>query len=192
MKMNEKDAIIQKIISDAQDRAEKVVSDATVKVQSVWAVAQSESEKTLNACEKECDVFERELIERKKTLARLDGRKIVLNAKQNVVNSAFARAEKLLCEMPEDKQLKYVAARLEKYAKQGDKVVLAKSSPLSRESVEDLAVAKELLLKVTKNGDFKGGFILSGEVSDFDFTFESAVKSFAESYSGEIAREILN
>lgn len=190
--MNEKDAIIQKIISDAQERAEKVVSDATEKAQAVWAVAQSESEKTLISCEKECDVFERELIERKKTLARLDGRKIVLNAKQSVVNSAFARAEKLLCEMPSDMQLKYVAARLEKYAKQGDKVVLAKSSPLSRESVEDLAVAKELLLKVTKNGDFKGGFILSGEVSDFDFTFESAVKSFAESYSGEIAREILN
>lgn len=190
--MNEKDAIIQKIISDAQDRAEKVVFDATEKAQAVWAVAQSESEKTLISCEKECDVFERELIERKKTLARLDGRKIVLNAKQSVVNSAFARAEKLLCEMPCDMQLKYVAARLEKYAKQGDKVVLAKSSPLSRESVEDLVVAKELLLKVTKNGDFKGGFILSGEVSDFDFTFESAVKSFAESYSGEIAREILN
>lgn len=190
--MNEKDAIIQKIISDAQDRAEKVVSDATEKAKAVWAAAQSESEKALNECEKECDLFERELIERKKTLARLDGRKIVLSAKQSAVNSAFARAEKLLCETKSDEQLKYIAARLEKYARKGDRVILAKGSPLARESVEDLAVVKERGLKVSKNGDFKGGFILCGEVSDFDFTFETAVKSFAEANSGEIAREILN
>lgn len=190
--MNEKDAIIQKIISDAQERAERTVQSATEKAQAVLAVAHGESEKELIACERECDDIERELIERKKTLARLDGRKILLNAKQSAVNSAFLKAERLLCDMSEPNMLSYIEKRLQKYAKRGDKVVLAKSSPLTRESVEGLSVVRELELAVTKKGDFNGGFILSGEVSDFDFTFASAVKSLADNCSGEIAREILD
>ena len=99
--MNEKDAIIQKIISDAQDRAEKILSDANEKARLIWAEAQSESEKALIDCEKESDRAEKELIERKKTLARLEGRKILLGAKQKAVESAFENALSALLKAPD-------------------------------------------------------------------------------------------
>ncbi len=190
--MNEKDAIIQKIISDAQDRADHITSAASKKAQAVWATAQTESEHALLDCERECDAAEAELIDRKKTLARLEGRKITLEAKQNVVSSAFNRALELLCRTDKENYLKYVAERAQKYAQNGDCLILSKNAPIAKEDVERLDVAREKNLKVYKNGDFKGGVIISGKISDCDFTFEAAVKAYADEHSGEVAREIFS
>ncbi len=192
IEMNEKDAIIQKIISDAQDKAEHVTSGAASKAQAIWAAAQSESERVLIECERECDVAEAELIERKKTLARLEGRKIMLEAKQNAVSKAFDRALELLCKTSGEDYLKYIAVRAEKYAQSGDCLVLSKNAPISREDVEKLEVVAQKGLKVAKTGDFKGGVIICGKISDCDFTFESVVKAYADERSGEVAREIFN
>lgn len=187
--MNEKDAIIQKIISDAQDRAEKIVSDANEKARLIWAETQSASEKSLIDCEKECDVFENEIIERKKTLARLESRKILLGAKQKAVEKAFEIALCSLSNMPAADYVSYVKARAEKYATKGDVLVLSKSA--SDGVAGDIKkFAAENGLNVKKTGDFKGGVIISGDKTDYDFTFEAAVKDYADKYSGETAREL--
>ena len=187
--MNEKDAIIQKIISDAQDRAEKILSDANEKARLIWAEAQSKSEKALIDCEKESDIAEKELIERTKTLARLESRKILLGAKQKAVESAFENALSALLKAPDGEYVSYVVTRAKKYAKQGDLLILSASAPDGVTS-EIKKFAAENSLNVKKTGDFKGGVIISGDKTDYDFTFEAAVKSYADERSGEVAREL--
>lgn len=187
--MNEKDAIIQKIISDAQDRADKTLSDANEKARLIWAEAQSESEKALIDCEKECDDAEAELIERKKTLARLESRKIMLSARQKAVEKSFDVCLNSLLKMPNDRYVSYIRARAEKYACKGDALVLSKNAPaFVFDEIKKYAEKREL--SVEKTGDFKGGLVIAGTKTDYDFTFESTVKDYADKYSGETAREL--
>lgn len=186
--MNEKDAIIQKIISDAQDRADKTLSDANEKARLIWAEAQSESEKALIDCEKDCDKAEAELIERKKTLARLESRKIMLSARQKAVEKSFDACLSSLLKMPNEEYVSYIRARADKYARKGDVLILSKNAPAF--VFDEIKKHVSDGLSVEKTGDFKGGLVIAGTKTDYDFTFESTVKDYADKYSGETAREL--
>lgn len=190
--MNEKDAIIQKIISDAQDYAEKTLSEAEAKAHGIWVKAESESEAALISGEKrfreESDTF----LARKETLARLESKKILLSAKRSVLDSVFAGAGDLLAKMSEEEYLSYISVRLEKYAREGDKVILSENAPFGAEKVAALSAAENKKLKVYKTGKFSGGIMVEGKITDYDFSFEGTLRDYAEARSGEISRSIFD
>ena len=188
--MNEKDAIIQKIIQDARDYADKVLSDAQTKASGIWAEAESGSENALINGEKQCAEERAAYLARRQTLARLESKKTLLSAKRAVLDEVFARAQELLTGMSEEEYLAYISARLETYAAEGDRVILSENAPVTAEKVAGLPAAKNKKLKAYKNGKFSGGIILEGKNTDYDFSFEGVLRDYAEKYSGEISRSI--
>lgn len=190
--MNEKDAIIQKIIQDARDYADKVLSDAQTKASGIWAEAESGSENALINGEKQCAEERAAYLVRRQTLARLESKKTLLSAKRAVLDEVFARAQELLTGMSEEEYLAYISARLETYAAEGDRVILSENAPVTAEKVAGLPAAKNKKLKAYKNGKFSGGIILEGKNTDYDFSFEGVLRDYAEKYSGEISRSIFN
>lgn len=188
--MNEKDAIIQKIIQDARDYADKVLTDAQTKASGIWAEAESGSENAIIEGEKKCAEERASYISRRQTLARLESKKNILSAKRAVLDEVFVYAHELLKGMNEEEYLAYISARLEKYAEEGDCVRLSENAPISAEKAEALTAAKTKKLKVYKNGKFSGGIVIESKKTDYDFSFEGALRDYAERYSGEISRSI--
>lgn len=184
--MNDNKAIIDKIISDAEAFASNAVSSAEAQSQASIASAKAQAENDLRS-ERENAVKEGEnLLSRRMTIARLDGKKVLLGAKQQIVSDAFAKALNKLCSAPEGEYFALVKSGVEKYAESGDTVILSENAPFSAEKLQSALTG----ITVLKQGKFKGGAIISGAKRDTDLSFEALIADYYEKRSGEVARAI--
>ena len=188
--MNEDQAIIQKIISDAQTAANTVLQNATDAADKAHKIALENSEKFISEAEKKAREEGEKLLERRVTLARLDGKRVILSCKQEITESVFDYAEKLLCSSPKDKYLEFVCRSVEKYANEGDLVRISVNAPFSAEELESQSVCKAKKLKCEKNGDFSGGVMIIGEKRDADLSFKAYLNEYADKNFGAVAKEL--
>lgn len=186
--MNDNQAIIRKILSDAEEYATSAVSGAEAQSRTAIGQAEKDAEESLRKERENARMEGTELLSRRATIARLDGKKAVLAAKQEIVASVFDEALKKLCAAPRDEYFAFVLNGVKKYAESGDTVVLSESAPFSAEEfAEKLGVSD---VTVVKTGDFKGGAVVSGAKRDTDLSFEALVADYYEKHSGDVARAI--
>lgn len=186
--MNDNQAIIRKILSDAEEYATSAVSGAEAQSRTAIGQAEKDAEENLRNERENALRDGAELLSRRATIARLDGKKTVLAAKQEIVASAFDEALCKLCSAPNDKYFAFVLNGVRKYAESGDTVVLSKNAPFSADELAGkLGVSG---VTVVKTGEFKGGVIVSGARRDTDLSFEALVADYYEKYSGNVARAI--
>ncbi len=188
--MNEDQAIIQKIISDAQTAANAVLQNATDAAEQARKTAEERSEKFITEAEKNAHGDGEEMLERRVTLARLDAKRVILSCKQEIIESVFDYAEKLLCSSPKDKYLEFVCRSVEKYASEGDLVRISVNAPFSAEELEAQSVCKAKNLKCEKNGDFSGGVMIIGDKRDADLSFKAYLNEYADKNYGAVAKEL--
>lgn len=186
--MNDNQAIINKIISDAEDFASSAAAAAEAQAQAAIAEARAKAEETENAERENAAKEGEEFVARRMTIARLDGKKAMLGAKQQIVSEVFEKALEKLCAAPEDKYFALVKKGVEKYAESGDTVILSENAPFSAEKLQ--SAVSGLGITVLKQGKFKGGAIVSGAKRDTDLSFEALVADYYEKSSGDVARAI--
>ena len=96
MTMKATEGIIEKILSDARERAKEITDKAEFdkamceKATEQWVGEYFNAQR--NALKKEAE----EVVERKLTLSKLDSRKIALKVKQEIIQDIFSRALKKL------------------------------------------------------------------------------------------------
>ena len=142
------------IAQKAAEECEVIRADYAHKVQSAYesAVHSGELEINLNA-------------EHSLRNAKLDARKEILFAKQEIIDAAFDAAKKKLCELPEDEYVAWLAAMAcEASDGRGELILAARDSALGEKLV---AKANEALLAKGK----KAELTLSGETRDMDAGF---------------------
>ena len=189
--MDGKEAIIAKIIESAEKKAQENVHAAeqyavSVKEQATeWANAYSDAQ------EKVLQKETADIVERRKIVAGLDVRKVLLKAKQDVIDEIFARAEQKLCKVDKKTYLKLVLAKIGEFADEGDEVVLSCDGVISEKDVSESAVFKEKKLTVCKKqGKFYGGVMLIGKTCDKNLTFHDIVSAEKDKAAPTIAKEI--
>jgi len=186
--MNDNQAIIRKIISDAEEYASAAIataeSQAAAATEEADRVADEYARAEREAAEKEGE----SLLSRRATIARLDGKKAMLKAKQQIVAAVFDRVLEKLCSAPEDKYYALVKTGVQRYAEKGDTVLLSENAPFGAERLA--AELSSAGITVVKNGKFKGGAIVSGVNRDTDLSFEALVADYYEKHSGDVARAI--
>ena len=185
--MDEKQVISQKIIEDANLQAEQIVQNALNRADEARANANKQAQELVETARAEgqqnCDL----IVERKKTIARLDAKKVVLSAKQELVESAFEVALKKLNALEKSDYLNFIEKQLKAYAEQGDRVIICKSAPVSVQEVLSLAVSTELSLSAVIGEDFGGGIKLQGGKCDKDLSFKATVLEYANNNAQEIS-----
>ena len=185
--MTGKEAIIEKILSDARIMANSTLEEAGKRGLEIIGEAKCDAqifrEKNMAESYAERD----EIIRRSVTSANLEVKKLLLKTKQDEVNAAFEEAKKVV---KADKKgyLKLLSAMLS-CAEDGDKVIF---SALDKDIVDEkwlTDAAKKLKKKLDFGGygDFCGGIILSGEGSDKNMTIEVELKTVREEHEPEIA-----
>lgn len=184
--MNDNQAIINKIISDAENASSSAVSSAEAQAQAAIASARAQAEEDLRSERENAEKEGESLLSRRMTIARLDGKKVLLGAKQQIVSDTFAKALNKLCSAPEAEYFALVKKGVQKYAEPGDTVVLSEKAPFGADKLQS-AVAG---ITVLKQGKFKGGAVISGAKRDTDLSFEALVADYYEKRSGEVARAI--
>ncbi len=189
--MEGKDAIIAKIISDAEKKAAENVYIAEEYAATVKEQAKTWAEEYSAAQEKALKTETEEIIARRKIVAGLDVRKNTLKTKQDILDEIYNRAEQKLCELNKKQYLSLILAKIDEYADDGDEVLLSCDGVVSEKDITESEVAKSKKLTVSKKqGKFKGGVMLVGKICDKNLTFHEIILAEKENNSSLLAKKL--
>lgn len=189
-----KDAIIEKIISDAERKANAILSEAQNKADEIIAAASQECKAYLSKNKHDIDVAVAEIATRSETVAELDARKLGLGAKAKVLDSTYALVLDKLKNL-DKKTLKALLLGMLDAAEDGDEVIISENekSIVTAKVVADVAKKKGINLTLSPNyGDFAGGMILSGKDADKNLTFEAELDVLREDTEAKVAKELFD
>lgn len=189
------EAIINKIIADAKAKAEQILEQAKVDSQAVLDSAVTECEQNTKACMSKKQAVIDETIARRRTVAELDVKKIVLKAKKDAIDKAFDLAKEDLVNLSSADYLKLVSSMIETYVEDGDIVTISSKDKdiITDKLVKDIASKKGVKLTLSKEyGDFTGGVILSNNGIDKNLTFDVELKVLREELETTIASMIFD
>ena len=184
--------IIDKILSDAEARANESVSQAEAKAKAISDGAKNETDSWRNSVFKKLEGEEDAVIARRETVAMLEAKKIELGAKQAIIDEIFKRALSKLVELPEKEYQDLVVGMLD-CAEGGDIVTVRKSCKSMLPKVFFTSYAKLKGIKLgynTAGGSFAGGIILSNGKVDKNFTFEAELGELREKLMPEIVAKL--
>lgn len=189
--MNNKEAIIQKIIDDAEKVAQSNIDEAEKTAAQILDRAKREVEKYKDDNLTKADDLYADALERSKVVSNLDCKKLLLNAKKATIVKAFQEA---VDDIMKDKKgyLSLIEKMISSCAEDGDKVVICKDDEkvITKKFVSDLAEKTGKKISLSKDyGDFKGGVILEGKNYDKNLTLElelSAIRQDTEKKISEI------
>ena len=189
--MEGKEAIIAKILADAEKKAQDILHAAETYAVYVKEQAETWAKNYSAEQEKGLKSETEEIVARRKIVAELDVKKVLLKAKQDVIDRIYDNAEKKLCKMDKKTYLSVVLAKIEEFADISDEVVLSMDGVLSEKDISDSEVFRRKKLSVSKTiGKFYGGVMLLGKVSDKNLTFHEMILAEKEKNAPKIAKKL--
>lgn len=187
-----KEAIIDKILSDANLKGDAIIGEANEKANEIISLAANQCKDYLYKSKTEIDRLTLEIDERSRSVAELDARKLLLAAKSQVLDSVYAKTLEKLRNLNKEQYSALIFSMLEN-AKDGDVVTVSEREKdiVTKESLADFAKKKGISLTLAdKFGDFDGGVIISENGVDNNFTLEVEVALLREQTETKIAKEI--
>ena len=147
--------ITSKIIADAREQALAIAEDAKMQCDEILANAEKEAAAILEDGEKRGQ--EEKRIQRKKAVADIDGRKLVLETKQKLIASCFEKAEEALHNMEEERYIAFLARVITSTEEASGEVIL---------SAGDRAQIGDKLIAALKEQLPQGNFTLAEETRE--------------------------
>lgn len=187
-----KQAIIDKIISDAQLKADAIVGEAKNKADEIIADTAEVCNGYIYNSKADTDRAVFDLEARSKTVAELDAKKLQLSAKAQILDMIFARTLDKLKNLDKERYTALVFAMLQN-AEDGDEVVISQREKdvVTKESLEKFAKERGINLTLCdKFGDFDGGVVIKSKGVDKNFTLEVETQLLKEELETQIAKEI--
>ncbi len=186
--MNNKEAIIQKIIDDANTVVNANIAEANDTAGQILARAQRQVDKFIESNSGRTDRLYQEALERSQVVANLDVKKLLQGKKKEIIDMAFDEA---LDAIKADKKtyLALIEGMILSCCEDGDEVVVAMEDDkvITKKLIADLAKkSKKSLKKSDEFGDFKGGVILSGKNYDKNLTLELELSLIKEKIESNI------
>ncbi len=178
--MEGQNAIILKILSDAELRAAEITSLAKEKAGDVLLSATNAEKERVDKLALDAQKRAEDIIKNRITLAELDIHKDKLRARRDLLDSAYEKAADKIFSMPAAKYQELIMKMLRKYASDGETVICGKGdeSRIDGAFIKRANAELKITLKLAESsGDFSGGVILVGAGYDKNLTFKSLFKT---------------
>ena len=188
--MNGKQAIIDKIIGDANAKAEQIAAEAKAKTDEIAKKAEKAAEDIVAEGEAKKKAAFDTVVANAAVVANLDCKKALLTAKTNLIGGAFDCAAEIL-RADKKKYCDLVGKMIASSAEDGDKVRVSEADKdvLDKAFVE--SVAKKRKIKITLDKEYapiKGGVILVGKNYDKNLSLDLELQTLREECEGEVAK----
>ena len=167
--------------------------------QGALAYADQKKEETQAALEAYRAELERKAVQSKEELcakrridAQLEARKILLDAKREILASVYRKVLDKLDGLDYKSTLALIESLLDKYAQKGDTVRLAADGRAELYEVSLLPVVKKKGLKVVADKSVSSGFVLDGNGFDRDLSYEALVKELQEETEMALSKRLFD
>lgn len=188
--MNGKQAIIDKIIGDANAKAAEIAAEAQAKADDIAKEAAKAAEAVIAEGEAKKKAAYDTVIANAAVVAGLDCKKALLTAKTGLIGEVFDRAAELL-RADKKKYCDLVGRMIASAAEDGDKVRVAEADQDVLDKAFVDAVAKKCKIKLTLDKEYapvKGGVILVGKNYDKNLSLDIEFQTLREECEGEVAK----
>lgn len=186
--------ITSKIIGDAQAEAKAALDQAQAVRAEILAEAKAEAERILSKAEADGRSDKEKLISRRKAVADIDGRKIVLEEKQKLIASCFDRAVDKISAMDEELYVDFLVRLLADAGETEGQLILSPADAekvgkkLTEAAAKAIPGSKFTLSEETRN--IKGGFLLKKGSVYVNCTAEALVDEAREELVGDVAARL--
>jgi len=186
--------ISQKIIDEANDYADDVITKAKEEAKAISEEYESIAEKEYNQIVDSAYEKANEVLHRASAQGIKEKRINIISAKWEYLDNAFSTAVKMMCKLPNDVQVRFIAGLIQKYQRSEAELIF---NAADRNRLGDDVVAavnsssgsfKVVLSETT--GEFSGGVILKEESVEGNLTYDAIVASERERLEEEVS-EIL-
>jgi len=186
--------ITSKIISDAENAANAALDEAKAKADEIVAQAEAKAADILADAEKRGREDKEKLVARKKAVADIDGRKMILETKQQLIGQCFEKAVDKLASLDRKQYIEFLSALVIKTGETEGELIL---NPRDREAVgaelvaglsEKISGSRITLAEETRN--IRGGFLLKKGSVYMNGTIEALVEEARETLVGEVAGKL--
>ena len=182
--------IVEKILSDAQMEADGILSNAEKKGQDLVSKAQVIALEKKLATEHTAEEYAKSTMEKRLADARLESSKILLREKRKAVEAIYELALQRLLALEKEDCLALYTALLEKYAEEGDEVVLSDKFLYVAE-LSALPIVSKRNLKISETKlNINGGMKLLGKLADKDLSFAALLSADKDNNQAELARKL--
>jgi V/A-type H+-transporting ATPase subunit E len=189
--------IKQKILQEAQNEKEKIIDEAKREAEAILQQGKIKckevEEQAVEKAEKQAEEERRKII----SIARLEERKRLLDAKQKMIDQVFKKVEQDMASLDADVYNKLIYNMLIESAITGDEEVIICEKDSDKITPELLSQVNKALKEQGKAGELKlaktkipclGGFILKSKDVQINNTFDALMKIQREDMEAEIAK----
>jgi V/A-type H+-transporting ATPase subunit E len=180
------DKLIERILSDAREKAERITSEAQMRRMEMISEANREEEalgrRIVEAAKRAADEEKKQ----RTTMAALEARKAILEEKQALISEVFERALKALVGLPQEQYVELMVGMLVAVMDDKDGQLILSAVDRQRVGEEIVARANSTLEGSARRGrvslssrtrDIAGGFILFTEGVEINDSFEAQIES---------------
>ena len=178
------DKITARILQEAKDEAASLISAAEKEVSERMAEANAQAMDIAAKSNAKAKTDAETIKERKKSVAELEARKMLLAAKQEMIEKSFSQAVEELAAMPEGQYLDFLAEQLAGYER-GEVILSAKDQAAIGEKLAARLPKGITLSKET--ADIAGGFILKDGLVSVNGSLESLLDGVKKDITAQIA-----
>lgn len=190
--------IVNKIMTEATDTAKVVTERADGELKKLSTELKSEENELKDNAIKTAKSESVEIIRRKSSSARLEGRKRVLGEKEMILAQVFAEAKERLLGLSDDRYLELLTGFVLKYASSGDEIIMLSATDLKRLKGKLTAWEKELNGGLKEKGltanvkvsdetrDIVGGLVLSKGRTEINLSLDVLLSEMRLSLEGKL------
>jgi len=172
------DAIKERILFIAGEKASDIEYAAGKQIAGILEEAEKKAEnirlKYKDSAKKECD----NILRRSNSLAVSERRKIILSARQNIIEDVLSKALDSVANLPEEKKKEIYLKMLENTCSGNENETVVFNSKDKNIVKDILKVLKKPVKLMESTGDFSGGFILYNGNIEMNMTFDMIIQHY--------------
>lgn len=186
--------ITSKIMNDAEEAAKVVLSHAESESDEILAAAGRRAEELVEQARNKGAKDKEKLINRRKAVAGIDGRKIVLEEKQKLIGVCFDKAIDKIISMDKNDYVKFLASTVKRTGFTEGELIFngEETKEIGPELIKVLAdeIDGSQIKLSDETQNMRGGYILRNGSVFINGTIEALVEEAKEDLVAEVAKEL--
>ena len=188
--------IIERILSDARVDVAKIVQEENIRCSEISATGEAAAKSEYWRLFKKGTDDAEIRSERLASVAQLEAKKQVLTVKQELIAAAFERAVQNMINMPEDKNVDFLASLTVRASRTGTEEVVFPTETRGRFGKKVVEKANSMLTASGKRAELKlseetrgirGGIILRDGSIEMNCSLDALVDNIKNSITGDVA-----
>ena len=188
--------ITGRIAADAQAEIDAVLAEAQTKADGIKAKYDAQAQQEYETLTRRGKTAAQEREKNLRSSAQMESRKLVLAAKQEMLDKAFERALEKLCALDDKKMTALLAALAVKASVTGEEELIlsaAVKKKLGKAVVNKANADGGLHLTLSEEaGAFEGGLLLKNGAVEVNATFDTLVRLIRGDVAGEVAKVLFD